>query len=202
MNPESIPVTGEVIYMNFKVVISDPKTKKAYQKEIDQNASNLLGKKIGHKFSGNILGLTGYELEITGGSDKQGFPMRKDVDGMVRKKILISLPPGFHPKIKGQRKRKSICGNTVSANIAQINAKISGYGQKSIEEHMGIKKESKEPKEEKAGHKEAKAEKKEHKAEAKTETKTEAKTEIKAEKKEHVKEEAIEEPLNEEPEEE
>ncbi|MFH1445419.1 MAG: 30S ribosomal protein S6e [Nanoarchaeota archaeon] len=172
--------------MNFKIVISDPKSKKAYQKEVDQNASTLLNKKIGHKFSGNVLGLTGYELEITGGSDKQGFPMRRDVDGTVRKKILISLPPGFHPEHKGQRKRKSICGNTVSSNIVQINAKITGQGQKSLAELMGAKKEEPKetPKEEKPAEKKEEPTKEEPKLEeAPAEEKSEPKEEQKSEEK-------------------
>ena len=173
--------------MNFKIVISDPKTKKAYQKEVEQNASNLLGKKIGHKFSGNTIGLTGYELEVTGGSDKQGFPMRRDVEGTVRKKILIALPPGFRPKHKGQRRRKSICGNTVSSNTVQINAKIVGRGQKSVDDLLGVKpakgEKSAEQKTESKPKEETKSEAK--KEETRPEPKPEAKPEEKApEKKE------------------
>ena len=132
--------------MNFKIVISDPKTKKAYQKEIDQKASALLGKKIGDKVSGQPLGLTGYELELTGGSDKDGFPMRRDVDGSARKKIILSSAPGFHPDRKGQRRRKSIRGNTISAEIIQVNTKIIGHGQKPLQELLGGSKEKKEEK--------------------------------------------------------
>lgn len=125
---------------NFKLVISDPQTKKAYQKEIEQGPSGLTGKKIGDMFSGDIMGLTGYELQITGGSDRDGFPMRRDVTGTVRKRILLAYGPGFHPRLKGQRKRKSIRGNTISPEIAQINAKITKHGAKPIEELLGVKK--------------------------------------------------------------
>jgi len=127
----------------FKIVISDPKSRKAYQKEVDQAASGFLGKKIGEKVSASSLGLEGYSLEVTGGSDKDGFPMRSDVGGSARKRILIAQPPGFHPKKKGQRKRKSICGNTVSATTTQINTKVVEYGKKSIEELLGKKEEKK-----------------------------------------------------------
>ena len=109
---------------NFKVVVSDPKSRKAYQKEVEQAGSGMLGKKVGEKLSGDSIGLQGYELEITGGSDKQGFPMRPDVDGIARKKILLTLPPGFHPGTKGERKRKSVRGNTVSAQTSQVNTKV------------------------------------------------------------------------------
>ena len=166
--------------MNFKIVMSDPKNKKAYQKEIDQKQSGLLEKKIGDKVSGNGLGLTGYELEITGGSDKQGFPMRSDVDGISRKKVLLAMPPGFHAKIRGQRKRKSIRGNTVSSQISQINIKVVTYGKDSMEKLLGAKEK---PKKTKGGEKPA---------ETKTEEKPEAKTEEKKEepKKEEPKPEA------------
>lgn len=131
--------------MAFKVVVSDPKNRKAYQKDADEASSGLSGKKIGEKLSGDFLGLTGYELEITGGSDKDGFPMRKDVEGIGRKRALLSGGSGFHPKIKGQRKRKSVRGNTISVQISQINMKIVKHGEKSPEELLGVK-----PKEKKA----------------------------------------------------
>jgi len=145
---------------NFKIVVSDPKAKKAYQKELDQGQAGLLGKKIGDKFSGSHLGLAGFELEVTGGSDKEGFPMRRDVEGPGRKKILLSHGPGFHAASKGRRKRKSIRGNTISPSISQINLKIVTYGTKSAEELLGGKKESKE--EEKPQHAEKEHKKEEH----------------------------------------
>ena len=75
--------------MGFKIVLSDPKTRKAYQKEVDESASGLMGKKLGENLVGDFLNLTGYEIQITGGSDKEGFPMRRDLEGIGRKKILF-----------------------------------------------------------------------------------------------------------------
>jgi len=161
---------------NFKLSISDPSTRKAYKKEVDQNQSGLLGKKIREKVSGSGIGLAGYELEITGGSDKEGFPMRPDVDGPARKRILLSSPPGYHPERKGKRKRKSIRGNVVSEDTSQVNVKVVKAGPKKLEELLGTKKEEKaEAKAEKlaeAGEKHAEAkEAKEVKHEAKAEKK-------------------------------
>ncbi len=135
--------------MTFKIVLSDPKSRKAYQKDADEAGSGLSGKKIGESVKGDFLGLTGYETEITGGSDKDGFPMRRDMDGIGRRKALLSSGPGFHSKIKGQRKRKSVRGNTVSNQISQINMKIVKHGEKSVEELLGVKQKEK-PKEETA----------------------------------------------------
>jgi small subunit ribosomal protein S6e len=62
--------------MAIKIVVSDPKTGKTHQ--IETEAKTLLGLKLGEKFSGDSIGLPGYELQITGGSDKTGTPMRKE----------------------------------------------------------------------------------------------------------------------------
>ena len=168
----------------FKFVISDPKTRKTFQKEVDQTASGLLGKKLGEKFPGGPLGLEGYSLEITGGSDKEGFPMRGDVEGSGRKKILLSHPPGFHPERKGQKKRKSVRGNTVSAETVQINSKVVEYGKKGLQDLIGVKKEGKEKPAEKEAGKEAKpaAEKPEAKKEEKPAAEKESKEEKPVEK--------------------
>jgi len=130
--------------MVFKIVVSDPKSRKAYQKETEENASGLIGKKVGEKVSGSFLGLEGYELEITGGSDRQGFPIRPDVDGQGRKRIVLAFPPGFHPVRHGERKRKSVRGNTISNDISQINLKIVKAGKKPLETVFGVKEKPKE----------------------------------------------------------
>jgi small subunit ribosomal protein S6e len=136
--------------MSFKIVVSDPKTRKSYQKEIKKTTSGLIGKKIGENMTGDFIGLPGYELEVTGGSDKEGFPMRKDVDGQARKRIIVTGPPGFHPERKGERKRKSIRGNTISDQISQVNLKITKHGHNGVEELLGVKaKSDAEPKKEK-----------------------------------------------------
>lgn len=170
--------------MNFKLVISDPKSKKAYQKEMDQKQTGLIGKKIGDKVSGNPLGLAGYEVEIMGGSDRQGFPMRSDVEGIVRKKVLLSLPPGFHPKLRGQRKRKSVRGNTISQEISQINVKVVTYGKENLDKLLGAKPKPKEVKKE-----EVKGAKPEAKAEEKKEEKVKEPKKEEAKPEEKVKEE-------------
>ncbi len=184
--------------MVFKIVVSDPKSRKAYQKEVEENASGLIGKKVGGKVSGGFLGLEGYELEITGGSDRQGFPIRPDVDGQGRKKIVLAFPPGFHPVRSGERKRKSVRGNTISKDISQINLKILKAGKKPLETVLGVKEKPKEaPKEgEKAEVKPE--EKKEEKPEKKEEAPKEGKKEEKPEEKKEVpKEEKAEKPVEE-----
>ena len=50
--------------------------------------------------------------------------MRPDVTGAAKRKILLSSPPGFHPKEDGERRRKTVRGNVISQEIVQINTII------------------------------------------------------------------------------
>ncbi len=127
-----------------KFVVSDPKTRRAWQ--IERTAEFLYGKKIGDKFDGSLIGLPGYILEITGGTDKDGFPMRSDLEGTVRKRLLLSSGPGYKPEKRGIRKRKMVRGNVIAEDIAQINCKVIAYGDKPLEELIGKKEESGEEK--------------------------------------------------------
>ncbi len=127
---------------NWKFVISDPETKKSYQKELEEDkAIVLVGRKIGDEVNGDILSLGGYTLKITGGSDKDGFPMHPSIPGQVKKRVLLHGPPGYHPVLKGQRKRKTIRGNTISQFIGQVNVKIVKKGERQLEEIFGKKEE-------------------------------------------------------------
>ncbi len=121
--------------MEFKINIGDPKTGKTYKKELkDDDTKPLLGIKIGDTIKGEVLDLTGYEFAITGGSDAFGFPMRKDVEGNNRKKVLITGGVGMRPKRNGQRLRKTVAGNTINEKTAQINMSILKYGKAPLDE--------------------------------------------------------------------
>ena len=101
-----------MLMSTFKIVVNDPETRKSFQIEVEKSkAVGLIGKKIGEEFNGEIIGLPGYLLQITGGTDKDGFPMYPSVEGMGRRKILLSGPPCFHPRRKGERRRKTVRGN-------------------------------------------------------------------------------------------
>jgi len=118
----------------FKVVIADTKSGKSKQLQLSsENSKALIGKKIKETFKGETIDLPGYELEITGGSDHAGFPMRPDVPGAGRKKILAGKSVGIRKlKNKSDRIRKTVCGNTIHEKTAQINIKILKMGPKNI----------------------------------------------------------------------
>lgn len=120
----------------MKYVIST-KSGKAYSTTTDD--AMFLGKRISETVKLDELGLTGFEAVITGGSDQQGFPMNKSVPGQARKKILTAKGLGFKSKRKGERKRVSVRGNTISKEISQVNLLITKDGAKKIEEILGKK---------------------------------------------------------------
>jgi small subunit ribosomal protein S6e len=86
-------------------------------------AQTLLGKRIGDTIEGTSLGLQGTELEITGGSDKDGFPMRRDIHGGIRSRILLGKSIGFKKASKGERRRKLVRGDTITEDVVQVNLK-------------------------------------------------------------------------------
>ncbi len=119
----------------FKAIIADPKNGKTYKHDITGHYANaLVGKKIGDEVDGLYVGLPGYKLLVTGGSDKDGFPMRPDLPGPRRKRLLVSGGVGFHPPRPGMRKKKTVRGNTISPDILQLNLKIVQRGPKSLED--------------------------------------------------------------------
>ncbi|KXB04696.1 30S ribosomal protein S6, partial [candidate division MSBL1 archaeon SCGC-AAA261O19] len=123
-----------------RVVVSDPESGKAYQIEPDESSvGRLMGLQIGQSFEGDIVGLSGYQLLVTGGTDKDGFPMRSDVRGPGRKRIVLSKGPGYKPREEGMRRRKLLRGRTVSQDIAQLNVKVTERGEKDIQEILGPK---------------------------------------------------------------
>ncbi len=127
----------------IKVVINDPQTGKSYQKVIDtKKLKQLVGLKIGEEFDGGLIDLPGYRLKITGGSDKDGFPMRKGIHTTGRVRVLVSSGPGYKPKEKGIRRRKTIRGEIIAEDISQINTMIVKEGKQKLEEIFGSKEEA------------------------------------------------------------
>jgi small subunit ribosomal protein S6e len=133
--------------VEFRAVIADPKTGKCYQNAISgHHANSLIGKKIGDEFDGIFVSLPGYKLVVTGGTDRAGFAMRRDIQGGRLKHILTAESTGFrsrsrhknkHNKLvheRGLRKRVVVRGNTITPEITQINMRISSHGSKPIED--------------------------------------------------------------------
>ncbi len=136
---------------------TDPESKgKSYSVEIKgANYNHFLGKKIGDVVDGQFVGegdqsLLGFKLEITGGSDQTGTPMRSDVAGGNRQAVLVSKSTGYkaHKLVKkkgkryrytydGIRQRRWFRGNTVTQDTRQLNLKVVESGKKSLADLLG-----------------------------------------------------------------
>ena len=110
---------------NLKLTISDIKGKSVSKELKDSDANPLLGLQLGSEADASIVGLTG-KLKLTGGSDKSGVPMRTDIHGAARKRVLLVKGVGLQDAEYGQRKRKLMRGNIVSEEIYQLNCKFDG----------------------------------------------------------------------------
>ena len=118
------------------LIVSDPSTGKSQKVEIeDARMSPLVGKKIGEVIDGAVANMAGYKLKISGGTDKDGIPMRPDIHGSAKSRVILSGGVGYHPKAEGERRRKVIRGNTLSSESKFINLTIVGQpkGKKKAE---------------------------------------------------------------------
>ncbi|MBT4376897.1 30S ribosomal protein S6e [archaeon] len=140
--------------MAFKINVSE-KSGKTYKLETE--AEGLIDKELHEKVDGKLVSpdLEGYELEITGASDKSGFTVMKEVEGIGRKKILLNYGKGMHkrpkregkkkqsnPTPKGLRLRKTVRGKVISSELSQINLKVIKAGKKSLEDIFNPKTEA------------------------------------------------------------
>ena len=144
--------------MTFKINISD-KEGKTYKLELE--SEELIDKKLHDKLEGKEIlpGLEGYELEITGASDKSGFTLMENVEGSGLKRVLLTYGKAMkkHPKKEGKKKRsknkpkglrlrKTVRGNTISKDVVQINFKVLKEGKKKLSEIFESQNKSKEGK--------------------------------------------------------
>jgi len=111
-------------------------------------------KRMGQEVEGDTLGdeFKGYVLRITGGNDKQGFPMKQGVLTNGRVRLLLSKGHScYRPRRKGERQRKSVRGCIVDGNLAVLamaivkkgEAEIPGLTDNTIPRRLGPKRASK-----------------------------------------------------------
>jgi small subunit ribosomal protein S6e len=124
----------------FKVIISDPEDGTSKMVELEEaRAASLIGRRIGDVIDGSVFDLPSYKIQIKGGSDKDGFPMRPSVHGGVRRRIVLTKGVGFNPATEGARKRKTIRGNVITDEIVQVNLKIIEKAKKQQKESKKTK---------------------------------------------------------------
>ncbi|KAF9449790.1 ribosomal protein S6e [Macrolepiota fuliginosa MF-IS2] len=92
-------------------------------------------KKIAQEVPGDSLGdeWKGYVFRITGGNDKQGFPMKQGILLPYRVRLLLSDGHScYRIRRTGERKRKSVRGCIVGPDIAVLSLVIVKQGEAEI----------------------------------------------------------------------
>ena len=122
----------------FTVAVADPDAGDTYQVDVaDQDANRFIGKSLGETVDGGAVGLDGFTIELTGGSDDAGRPMREDVAGPALKELLLEGGTGYHPEKDGERKRVTVRGSEISDATRQINASIVERGSGDVADLLG-----------------------------------------------------------------
>ena len=115
---------------------------KTFHVEADEKI--FVSMKLGDVITGKDISkeLNGYEFVLTGASDNAGFPALASLDVIGRKRLLLVYGKGMRQrKPRGLRLRKTVRGNTISADIAQINLRVKKQGEKPLSEIYAKKEE-------------------------------------------------------------
>ncbi|KAG5458012.1 MAG: ribosomal protein S6e-domain-containing protein [Olpidium bornovanus] len=92
-------------------------------------------KRMSQEVPGDSVGdeFKGYIFRITGGNDKQGFPMKQGVLVPHRVRLLLSKGHScYRPRRTGERKRKSVRGCIVGPDLSVISLVIVKQGEQDI----------------------------------------------------------------------
>jgi len=111
----------------MKIVIGEKG--KSYSVELPKEKEPVIyGTKIGDSLEGNLIGAAGYKFTVRGGSDKDGFPMKADVATTMKRRVILRGRPCYRPKRAGEVVRRFVRGNTISAEISQLNIIVTEAG--------------------------------------------------------------------------
>jgi len=121
----------------MKLNIANPATgqQKLINIEDERRYRLFYDKRMSQEVPGDSLGdeFKGYIFRITGGNDKQGFPMKQGVLLPHRVRLLLSKGHScYHEKRSGERKRKSVRGCIVGPDIAVVALIVVKQGEADI----------------------------------------------------------------------
>merc|ERR1712100_779740 len=104
---------------------------KSFDIDDDKKLLPFFDKRISQEVDGDSLGdeFKGYRFRITGGNDKQGFPMMQGV--LCPERVRLLLRKGskcYRQRRTGEMKRKSVRGCIVSQDLSVLNLVIVQNG--------------------------------------------------------------------------
>jgi small subunit ribosomal protein S6e len=128
--------TSKHLLSAMKLNVSDPATgcQKLFEVSEEAKIRIFYEKRLGQEIDASPLGddWKGYILRIVGGNDKQGFPMKQGVLTATRVRLLLSKGSCFRPRRDGERRRKSVRGCIVDANLSVLALVVVRRGDRDI----------------------------------------------------------------------
>jgi len=121
--------------MKLNVAIPSTGAQKVFEEHDEHKLRVFYEKRMGAEVEADSLGddWKGYVLRITGGNDKQGFPMKQGVLTNVRVRLLLAKGQScYRPRRTGERKRKSVRGCIVDGNLSALSLVVVKKGEKEI----------------------------------------------------------------------
>jgi len=121
----------------MKINIAVPSTglQKVIEIDDEKRLQNLYDRRMAQEVDGSVIGeeFTGYIFRISGGNDKQGFPMRQGV--LTNSRVRLLCKKGhktYRQRRTGERKRKSVRGCIVGQDISVLNLVVTKIGENSV----------------------------------------------------------------------
>merc|ERR1712146_384173 len=122
--------------MKLNIAYSETGAQKAIDIDDDKKLLPFFDKRVSQEVPLESLGdeFVGYRFRITGGNDKQGFPMMQGVLTPDRVRLLLRKGSKcYRQRRTGEMKRKSVRGCIVSQDLSVINLLIVKKGDTDIE---------------------------------------------------------------------
>lgn len=121
--------------MKINIAFPANGTQKSLEFPDQKQWAKLIDMKVGQEFDGAILGaeFAGYIFKITGGSDSDGFGMKRGVLTKSKLKLLLKEgSSGYFAKREGTPKRKTVRGCIIGHEIASLSLVILQKGEQEI----------------------------------------------------------------------
>jgi len=140
--------------MKFNIAFPVSGAQKSIEIDDEQKLRAFYDKRISQEVAGEALGdqYKGYIFKITGGNDKQGFPMKQGVLTNTRVRLLMGKYTScYRPRRAGERRRKSVRGCIVGSDIGVLSLvivkkgdeELPGLTDKDVPRRLGPKRASK-----------------------------------------------------------
>jgi len=122
----------------MKLNISNPATgaQKLIDIEDEKKLRPFMDKRISQEVEASCLGneWKGYVLRVSGGNDKQGFPMKQGILTNNRVRLLMRRGMScYRERRSGERRRKSVRGCVVDSNLSVLALVIVKKGEEEID---------------------------------------------------------------------